>query len=282
MLRSHALPELGMGRSLARFTALSSRHAIAGAVPNPTPIAAAPPAAQTHPARRPPGTPAGAQAFAALLRGRADAALPGNASDPAWQAAPNADFRQRIAEAERSAEHARSGYGLRNASSGALGRYQFLPSTLVDIGWRGADGAWSAAAQRQGVSSDADFLARPAAQEAAMSAYLRRVETQLERNGSAGRQGEVLRGVAGQEITLTEAGLVAAAHRRGAGAVARWLQHRTNTPDAPLSAAQRNVYAQVERRVQDFAAVSYASQRAPAAVTPTTMAAASAATRPRS
>lgn len=243
-------------------------------------IAAAPSADPAQPAQRLPHARAGAPGFAALLRGRTDAALPGSPADPAWQAAPNADFRHRIAQAERSAEHARSGYGLRNASSGALGRYQFLPSALVDIGWRGADGAWSATAQRQGVSSDADFLARPAAQEAAMSAYLRRIETQLDRNGSAGRQGEVLRGVAGQEITLTEAGLVAAAHRRGAGAVARWLQHRTATPDAPLSAAQRNVYAQVERRLQDFAAVSYAPQRAPAAAPTTTMAAA--ATRPRS
>ncbi len=225
---------------------------------------------------------AGGQAFAALLRGRVDAATPGNPADSAWQAAPNADFRHRIAQAERSAEHARSGYGLRNPSSGALGRYQFLPSTLVDIGWRSADGGWSAAAQRQGVNSEAEFLARPAAQEAAMTAYLRRVETQLERNGSAARQGEVLRGVSGRDITLTEAGLVAAAHRRGAGAVARWLQHRTATPDAPLSAAQRQVYAQVERRMQDFSAIAYAPQRAPAAPTAARALAAAAANGPQS
>jgi len=226
------------------------------------------PTAVATPASRPEPAPnrAGGQAFAAVLRGRVDAASlgslsPTNPAERPWLAAPNADFRHRIAQAERSAEHVRSGYGLRNPSSGALGRYQFLPSTLLDIGWRTADGGWSAAAQRQGVTSEADFLARPAAQEAAMSTYLRRVEIQLDRNGSAGRRGEVLRGVSGQEITLTEAGLVAAAHRRGAGAVARWLQHRTATPDAPLSAAQRNMYAQVERRVQEFAAVAYASQR---------------------
>jgi hypothetical protein len=111
------------------------------------------------------------------------------------------------------------------------------------------------------VASDADFLANPAAQEAAMSAYLSRVEQQLSRNGAAGAQGETLRGINGQAITVTDAGMMAAAHRRGAGAVARWLQHRIATPDAPLSNQQRQAYAQVERRLQDFAGIGYASQR---------------------
>ena len=52
------------------------------------------------------------------------------------------------------------------------------------------------------------------------------------------RQGGTLRGLDGQEVPLTEGGLVAAAHRRGAGLLARWLQHRTETPDAPLRPAQ--------------------------------------------
>ncbi len=212
-------------------------------------------------APRAPARAAGSE-FAALVQQRGGAATPGGLRERAWEAAPNAEFRQRIAEAERSAEHARSGYGLRNPASGALGRYQFLPSTLLDLGWRSADGRWTAAAQRQGVASEADFLARPAAQEAAMSAYLNRVEQQLSRSGAAGRQGEVLRGVGGGDVTVTEAGLVAAAHRRGAGTVARWLQHRIATPDAPLTAQQRNAYAQVERRLQEFAAIAYASQRA--------------------
>lgn len=249
------------------------------------PLPSAPSAArpqQSPPSSAAPAPRGGGQAFAALLRGRADAANPGGVAPGAvnpragaqapWQAAPNADFRQRIAEAERSAEHSRSGYGLRNPSSGALGRYQFLPSALVDMGWRGTDGGWTAVARRHGVSSEAEFLANPAAQEAAMSAYLRRVENQLQRNGSAGRQGEVLRGVSGAEITVTEAGLVAAAHRRGAGAVARWLEHRTATPDAPLTASQRNVYAQVERRLRDFSAVAYAPLRAPGAPAPRSLA----------
>jgi hypothetical protein len=176
----------------------------------------------------------------------------------------NADFRHRIAQAERSAEHARHGYGVRNPSSGALGRYQFLPNTLLDIGWKSADGRWTATAQRHGVSSEADFLANPQAQEAAMSAFLRRVEVQIERNGALARSGQAIRGLNGEEIALTDSGLVAAAHRRGSGMLARYLAHRTNTPDAPLSPRERTAFQQVERRLRDFGEVAYASMRTPA------------------
>ncbi|MFL1462306.1 hypothetical protein ACI6QG_08900 [Roseococcus sp. DSY-14] len=187
------------------------------------------------------------------------AARPGSLAAP-WEAAPNPAFRARIAAAERSAEHPNHGYGQVNPRSGALGRYQFLPSTLVDLGWKDASGAWTA---RAGVRSDEEFLRSPLAQEAAFTAFLRRVETQLDRNGALARQGGTLRGLDGQEVPLTEGGLVAAAHRRGAGLLARWLQHRTETPDAPLRPAQRRAFEAVERRLRDFAQVDYASLRAP-------------------
>lgn len=180
----------------------------------------------------------------------------------AWETWPNGEFRQRIAQAERSAEQAQHGYGLRNPRSGALGRYQFLPNTLRDIGWKDAQGGWTEAAQRAGVRSDADFLANPSAQEAAFSAYLRRTETLIDRNGALARQGDTIRGMNGQEITLTEGGMVAAAHRRGAGTLARYVAHRTNTPDAPVAARDRRAFAAVERRLQDFGEVAYASMRA--------------------
>ncbi len=179
----------------------------------------------------------------------------------AWEAAPNPEFRQRIAQAERSAEQPRDGYGVRNPRSGALGRYQFLPSSLLDLGWKNAQGGWTPLAERHGVRSEADFLANPAAQEAAMSHFLRRVEVQLERNGVMTRQGSAVRGLNGEEITLTEGGMVAAAHRRGSGMLARYLAHRMNTPDATLSPRERAAFQAVERRLQDFGPVAYASLR---------------------
>lgn len=179
----------------------------------------------------------------------------------AWEAAPNPEFRQRIAQAERSAEQARDGYGVRNPTSGALGRYQFLPNSLLDLGWKNSQGGWTPLAERHGVHSEADFLANPGAQEAAMSHFLRRVEVQLERNGVMARQGGAVQGLNGQEITLTEGGMVAAAHRRGSGMLARYLAHRTNTPEATLSARERSAFQAVERRLQDFSQVAYAIMR---------------------
>ncbi len=190
--------------------------------------------------------------------------VPGTLQSPAlrpWEGQTNAAFRHRIAEAERSAEHANDGYHLRNPSSGALGRYQFLPIALRDIGWMNAEGGWTEAAARHGVTDEASFLATPAAQEAAMSAYLARQEAILDRGGTLGAVGLTIRGLDGREITLSEGALVAAAHRRGAGALARYLAHRTDTPDAPLSPAQRAAFESIEHRLRGFAEVAYASER---------------------
>lgn len=192
------------------------------------------------------------------------ATVPGATQAPSlrpWEALSNADFRQRIAEAERSAEHVRDGYGLRNATSGALGRYQFLPLALRDIGWMDASGAWTEAAARHGATDEASFLATPAAQEAAMSAYLARQEVILDRNGALAAAGTTIRGLDGREIRLTEGALVAAAHRRGGGMLARYLAHRTGTPDAPLTPAQRSAFASIEARLHGFSQVAYASER---------------------
>lgn len=60
-------------------------------------------------------------------------------------------------------------------------------------------------------------------------------------------------------MPLTEAGLVAAAHRRGAGSVGRYLAHRAApSADAPLSAADHRAFSAVERCLRDFAELPYA------------------------
>lgn len=162
-------------------------------------------------------------------------------------------LNNRLAEAEGGADAPCQGYTLRNASSGAIGRYQMLPVALRDIGWQDAQGRWTERAAAAGVRSEAEFLANPAAQEAAMARYLDRAEQQLAANGAIDHAGQALRGLDGRPIPLTRAGLVAAAHRRGAGAVASWIRHRTETPQAPLSRAQRQAFAQIEIRLRDFA-----------------------------
>ncbi len=194
---------------------------------------------------------------AARQAGRAPA--PRAPAYPAPRAAPgDGEFRARIALLESGREPG-MGYRARNAASGALGRYQFMPVALRDVGWQDARGQWTAEAARQGVSSEADFLANPAAQEAVMGAYLRRKAEQLSTNGAMGAAGTTVAGTDGAAVRVTEAGLVAAAHRRGASSVARWLEHRTRTPGAPVPEAQRAAFASVERRLRDFADVSLAA-----------------------
>jgi hypothetical protein len=183
--------------------------------------------------------------------------LPGARVSPFAAGPDNQAFRQRIAEAERSHEHG-GGYHLRNERSGALGRYQMLGIALQDIGWRDARGGWTGRAAAFGVRSETDFLGNPAAQEAAMGDFLRRVETQLQANGALRSAGGVVAGVDGRPVAITESGLVAAAHRRGAGAVQRWLLHRTETPDAPVPERDRAAFASIEARLRGFAGVAYA------------------------
>lgn len=247
----------------------------------PSPQAAAPARAPKHrdfkPAlarATPPATPTPVRAVQpAIARGPAPAATAviARAPDPRattqaaalrpWEAGPNAAFRQRIAEAERSAEHAQDGYALRNPSSGALGRYQFVPAALRDIGWLDAEGGWTEAARRYGVTDEAGFLASPAAQEAALSAFLARQEVILDRGGTLAAAGATIAAMDGSAITLTEGALVAAAHRRGAGMLARYLAHRRDTPDAALTPAQRAAFESVEHRLRGFAQVAYVSER---------------------
>ena len=210
------------------------------------------------PAGAPP-RPAKANAFKqAMARAMEGAGPPARLPTAAPASRPSdGDFRARIALAESSARTPGQGLGARNAGSGALGRYQITPQALRDLGWQDAGGRWTALAARHGVRSEADFLTSAPAQEAAMAAYLRRAEQQLDRNGSLARAGGSVTGLDGQAVPLTEAGLVAAAHRRGAGSVARYLAHRTSTPDAPLSGADRNAFAAVEARLKGFASLPY-------------------------
>lgn len=107
----------------------------------------------------------------------------------AWVGRSNQDFRERIAELERSAEHPDHGYGQKNANSTALGRYQILESSMIDAGWKDRETKmWTSKAKSSGVSSDAAFLANAEAQEIAMADYMRAVEGQLRAKASFARR----------------------------------------------------------------------------------------------
>ena len=76
----------------------------------------------------------------------------------AWEHFPSPDVRNRLAEAEGTADNPDFGYGEVNRRSGALGRYQMLPDALRAAGMLDAPGNWTG---KYGIRSAAQFLASP-------------------------------------------------------------------------------------------------------------------------
>ncbi|KAF0110825.1 MAG: hypothetical protein FD149_2592 [Rhodospirillaceae bacterium] len=174
----------------------------------------------------------------------------------AWEGKSNEPFRQEIAEAEGSANKKNNGYEEHHDGSGALGRYQLTPLALRDAGWKDAKGAWTDKAKEHGVTSDEGFKKNPEAQEAAMRDYMRRNEVQMKINGVAAQVGTTLNGTDGKAVHLTEAGLAAAAHRHGPGAVKKYLERRAKGEiSQDLDVRKRD--AQIQKRLRDFENAPY-------------------------
>ena len=130
-------------------------------------------------------------------------------------------FLDAIARAERNTK----GYSEVNPGR-AWGRYQMVRRALIDAGIRDPDTKeWTGPlARKLGIESEQDFLASPLAQEKAFQAYLKRTERALRNNGVTAYLGQTIHGIKGK-ITIAEGNLLAAAHREGAGTVARYLDH---------------------------------------------------------
>jgi hypothetical protein len=180
----------------------------------------------------------------------------------AWEGQPNQAWREQIAAEETRRTDGDLGYGMRGQpGSGALGRYQMLRNPLADAGWRDrVTGVWTDRARAAGVANDADFLANPAAQEAALNDVLRRNEVQLRANGAMRFVGQQVAGLRGGLVPITEAGLAAAAHREGAQAVRNCLDHRIARLPPPASIRGRgnlSSFNEIERRLQAFARTPY-------------------------
>lgn len=194
-------------------------------------------------------TPRAAPAQPAQPRAAAPAVMPPRA----WVGQPNQAWRERIAYEESREGAARDhGYGVWNGN--ALGRYQMTPIALREAGWQDGPGAWHPPANFPNVRSDAAFLANPAAQEAALTDYLRGIEHRMVNNGVMARLGQQVRAFDGTPIVLTEANLATAGHRYGAGGVKAYLEHRDR--DVSLSAArndsQRYMFRVIEGRLRRF------------------------------
>ena len=203
-------------------------------------------AGETPPARRP------IRVASATPETMSDATQLAMAPDRHWERHPNPEFRQGIAEAERSDEHANHGYEQRNPTSNALGRYQFTESALMDVGLMTKDRQWTG---KYGIRSDQDFLADPEAQERALSDYLKRNEVQLQQNGAKRFIGQSIAGEKGR-FTITEAGLAGAAHRHGAQGARDYIEHQRQngwrSDFSKLPMKQREKFKQIETRMRTF------------------------------
>ena len=158
-----------------------------------------------------------------------------------------------------------------NPSSRAAGRYQLLPRSLFDIGLMTADEQWHGHPFPDGD----EFLQDPELQNLAFAAYLTKMWGYVEGDG--------LTRYVGQEIEagdvtfeVTEAGLLAAAHREGQGRVKQYFEHLeadewVSDPetfpidDIPGDRTKKEAFEQVEERLIGFENIPlYASDDVPA------------------
>ena len=104
------------------------------------------------------------------------------------------------------------------------GLYQLTRSESQQIGATDAEGNWNPE-YYPGIDSEADFLANPVAQERIFHDMMRDYDHQLRSNRAYDFLGENIVGLK-DAITVTDAGLLAAAHRQGAKKVRQYLQRQ--------------------------------------------------------
>jgi hypothetical protein len=170
-----------------------------------------------------------------------------------WQRFPNADFRNKLAIAEQTADKPNFGYGEVNPRSGALGRYQMKPDALRAAGMMEPGGGWTG---KYGVHSAAEFLARPDAQESNLTDLLNDTERQLRANGAFDFAGQKIDGRVAP-FTITRAGLIAAGHREGARYTHEYLRAAEAYGFVTRGRDLRSEYQRVETRLRTFADARY-------------------------
>ena len=107
---------------------------------------------------------------------------------------------------------------------GGLGRYQIRKGALIDTGMVDGQGNWTG---RLNIHSKQDFLNNPSAQEQVIAEHLANLDRQLRIKGATTHIGQQIDGIQAK-ITITMPGLIAAAHKEGAGGTNQYLQHLQN------------------------------------------------------
>lgn len=90
---------------------------------------------------------------------------------------------------------------------------------------KNAQGKWTAEAAKHGIKSNDDFLKSTEAQDVAAQDFFQKKAERLSSSGAMKKAGQRVVGVKG-EFVVTEAGLLAAAHRDGEKVVNAYLRHQ--------------------------------------------------------
>jgi hypothetical protein len=145
---------------------------------------------------------------------------------------------------------------------GAIGRYGFRSPSLKAIGWMDAKGNWTDKALANGVSSPESFRDSPAAQEIARVEYMGKLKNEMKANGSWEMIGKTVEG-----HVVTEAGLIAAAWKEGAGAVDKFF-----SGDSVNKHADTNIMFRLDRFAETSLPGQTTGQGSPATPTPAALA----------
>jgi hypothetical protein len=158
---------------------------------------------------------------------------------------------KKLAQLKMSADKPNNGYGEVSSDGRVLGRYRLGPKALIDAGWKNDDGLWTEKAKEAGVTTNAQFLKNPDAQEQALTDLLQRYNEELKARGAYGKIGTTMQDSHGRPLLVTESGLLAAAHKEGATSLAEYLDPNERSA---LTAQQ---IAKIEHRLRDAAGIPY-------------------------
>lgn len=225
-----------------------------GLPPTPKPKSIVPPPPKLRPlspSEIRPLTPAELNA----LRGSV-ALTPSN--DPLPQSHIPLQFRNMIAKRESRDR----GYQAFNPWDGGVwGRYQLTKKGRRQIGLERANGKLTG---KYGVHSFQDFMNDPIAQERAFLDYILDNARQLRSNRAVDFIGQRIDGIAAK-FTITMDGLVAAAHRWGAGGTKTYLSHLQKhgwkSDPGTFPAGKEDRFKAIETRLREFENIAYLKMR---------------------
>lgn len=179
--------------------------------------------------------------------------------DVVWPQSPVTN-EYRLKVSDRESKH---DYSAISDDGVALGRYQLRPLFLIDAGFKKKNKSgqivWD---PKSGITSDQDFFNDPKAQERALANGLAAMRQQLKNFGSLAKIGTEIDGKV-RKIKITEAGLVAAAQRRGAPTVRDYLEHQEQngwkSDFSMLRKKKAEAFDQIETRLRQFEFAPFAN-----------------------